>query len=124
MFAIQSKTMFAWFSHLVEECYFDRIDMFFLIAGHTHCPIDQLFSVVGAAITKAEFIGSKFAMASLMKLAHSMTDQSSRDSIIKEVIEMEVYHDYDSKYGPIINPLLHYHGGPHRYCIKRHPVSF
>jgi hypothetical protein len=115
--------MFAWFNHLVEDGVFDVIDMFFLIAGHTHCPIDQLFSVVSAAITRAEFIGSKLAMMALWRVAHDLTDQKNKEACIKEVREIEIYHDYDAKYAPVLNPLFRHHSGPHRYQIRRHKVS-
>ena len=109
--------MFAWFAHLVEDCYFDSVEMFFLIAGHTHSPIDQNFSVQGAAIARADFIGSKLAMAELFLAAHDVTKQKNKDARIQKVIEMETYHDYDEKYSAVINPLFKYHSGPHRYIL-------
>jgi len=114
--------MFAWWTHIVEECYFDSVQLFFLIAGHTHSPIDQNFSVQSAAITRAAFIGSKLAMRELFKVSHDLTDQGNKEAAIAKVIEIEVYHDYDSFYGPVLNPVVKYHSGPHRFIIERHPI--
>jgi len=42
---------------LVQTRVFDEIDEFFLIVGHTHCLVDQYFSVLSGAIHKSMFIG-------------------------------------------------------------------
>ena len=51
--------MFAYLSLLVQSGAMDEVNLSFLIAGHTHCPLDQYFSVLGKAIHKANFIGVK-----------------------------------------------------------------
>ena len=107
--------MFAWIHHLIDEGYFTSIEMFFLFAGHTHSPIDQNFSVVGRAIARAAFIGSPIAMQELFKVAHDITNEKSKASRITEVVVMHIYHDYVSKYNPVLNPLVRNYGGPHRF---------
>ena len=57
-------------SQLVEECYFDKIEVFYLIVGHTHNILDQWFSVLSKAIRAADFIGSVLALHTLYKFAH------------------------------------------------------
>ena len=110
--------MFAWIHHLVDEGYFRSIELFFLFAGHTHSPLDQNFSVVGKAITKAHFIGSIIAMQELFKAAHDITKEKSMETRITETYYLEVYHDYVQKYDPVIDSLIHNYGGPHRYLTE------
>jgi hypothetical protein len=105
--------MFAWFQHLCDDRYFNSIEVFYLFAGHTHSPLDQNFSVVNKAIKRAEFIGSTIAMQELFKL-----EQKSKASRITDVITLDIYHDYVKYYDPVINNLVHYFGGPHRFLIE------
>ena len=42
-----------------------------MIVGHTHCNIDQIFSVVSEAIEEAEFVASPLGMQALMGAAHA-----------------------------------------------------
>ena len=110
--------MFAWIHHLIDEGYFRSIEMFFLFSGHTHSPLDQNFSVVGKAITKAHFIGSIIAMQELFKAAHDITNEKSKVTRITETYYLMIYHDYVQKYDPMIDSLIHNYGGPHRYLTE------
>jgi hypothetical protein len=40
----KNRTLLAYFELLVENRHFDEIEVFFLIVGHTHTPLDQFFS--------------------------------------------------------------------------------
>ena len=64
----KNKYMFAYLSLLVEMCIFDTISFSFLIVGHTHCIIDQWFSVITKIILSAKFIGTPYAMEELLKV--------------------------------------------------------
>lgn len=114
----KNRTNLAWMSHLVMSCYFDRIELFFLFAGHTHSPLDQNFSVVSKAVAHAEFIASPVAMEELFLYAHEPTDRSR----VRMVIPMEYYHDYVSWYSPVMNNLVKNYAGPHRFLIERHEI--
>jgi len=114
--------MFAWLHHLVDERYFNSIEVFFLFAGHTHSPIDQMFSVIGKAIRRSAFIGSTIAMQELFKIAHDITQEKSKAGRITDVISLDIYHDYVSKYDPVINNLIRNYGGPHRFIIEMNPL--
>jgi hypothetical protein len=114
----KNRTNLAWLSHLAMSCYFDRIELFFLFAGHTHSPLDQNFSVVSKAIANAEFIASPLAMEEVFLNAHEPEDRSR----VRMVIPMEYYHDYVSWYDPVINNLVKNYGGPHRFLIERHDI--
>ncbi len=103
---------------MIDERYFDLVEIFFLFAGHTHSPIDQNFSVVNHAINRSNFIGSTIAMHELLKVAHDVTDQKNKNTRITEVISMDIYHDYVKYYESVLNPLIHNHQGPHRYKVE------
>jgi hypothetical protein len=73
---------------------------------------------VGRAISRAHFVGSIISMQELFTAAHDMTDEKSKLTRITDVMYMEIYHDYVAKYDPVIDPLIHNYGGPHRYLIE------
>jgi hypothetical protein len=58
--------MFSYISLLVQEKYFKKVEVFFLIVGHTHASIDQYFSVLAREILKTNFIGSPISLESLL----------------------------------------------------------
>ena len=45
---------------------FDQVIMHFLVVGHTHCVIDQYFSVISRKIYTAEFIATPHALHALI----------------------------------------------------------
>ena len=106
--------MFCYLSHLVEDCYFDEIEMFFLVVGHTHNILDQWFSVLANAVGTANFIGSVLALHALYKLAHS--DDASR---CKHVHQLETYHDWVKFYAPVANKDIHNYQIPLRWRVTR-----
>jgi hypothetical protein len=48
-----------------------QVQVNFLIVGHTHCNIDQIFSVLSRAIENSEFVASPIGMIALIGAAHS-----------------------------------------------------
>jgi hypothetical protein len=50
----KNRTMFAYFAMLVESRLFDATEVYFLIVGHTHTPLDQFFSVLGRYVNTLE----------------------------------------------------------------------
>jgi len=76
----KNKFMFAYASLLVESQVFKQVFIHFLITGHTHCVIDQYFSVLSYKIIGAKFIGSPLALHNLLKTAHN--EESQRPLIV------------------------------------------
>ena len=105
-------------SHLVEDCYFQEIEFFFLIVGHTHNILDQWFGVLSRAIRGANFIGSYLAMHELYKIAHSEEEADLRP---QKVHQLELYHDWRRFYNPVRNTDIHHYGLPHRFKITLDP---
>ena len=52
----KNKENHCFMSQLVEECYFEKIEVFYLIVGHTHNILDKWFSQLGKAVLAADFI--------------------------------------------------------------------
>ena len=98
-------------SQLIEECYFDKIEVFYLIVGHTHNILDQWFSVLSKAIRAADFIGSVLALHALYKIAHDETEKGKRPS---DCYQLTTYRDYRSYYNPVRNESIHNYLLPHR----------
>lgn len=93
--------MFGYFSMLIEAKIFDRIEVNFLIVGHTHSTIDQYFSVLSRAIGGANFVCSPLALAELFMTAHS--EISKRPCFVKQIV---VYYDYKAFFDPFINKKI------------------
>jgi hypothetical protein len=108
--------MFCFLSHLIEDCYFDEIEMFFLVVGHTHNILDQWFGVLARAIRKANFIGSALALHAIYKIAHAEKVEHLRPKVVHQI---EVYHDFRKYYGPLLNEDIHHIRIPLRWKLKR-----
>jgi len=63
--------MFCFASLLVESGYADTIFLSFLVVGHTHCNLDQAFSVIAKKIEASYWIGSPIGMQALYAAAHN-----------------------------------------------------
>jgi hypothetical protein len=111
--------MFCFLSHIIEDCYFDEIEMFFLVVGHTHNILDQWFGVLARAIRKANFIGSSLAIHAIYMIAHAAKVEHLRP---KTVHQLEIYHDMRKYYAPLINEDIHHFGIPLRWKLVRDPL--
>jgi hypothetical protein len=111
--------MFCYLSNLVEDCYFEEIELFFLIVGHTHNILDQWFGVLSRAIRGASFIGSYLAMHELYKIAHQDDEADLRP---QKVHQLELYHDWRRFYKAVRNEEIHNYNIPHRFKINLDPM--
>jgi hypothetical protein len=110
--------MFCHLSHIIEDCYFDEIELFFLVVGHTHNILDQWFGVFARAIRKADFIGSVMALHALYKIAHSSKVHHLRPKLVHQ---LEIYHDWVKFYAPVLNEDIKHFGIPLRWKFTRDP---
>ena len=106
--------MFCFISDLIERGYYDEIEVFFLIVGHTHNKLDQWFSVLSKAIKGAHFIGSVIALKALYKIAHA----EEIDKQPQLIHQLETYRDWRRLYRPILNSSIKHFQVPHRYKFK------
>jgi hypothetical protein len=81
--------MFCYASLLVELGYFEEVNINFLVVGHTHCNLDQNFSVLSNKIFRSQYIASPLAMRDLLGIAHK--DKNERPLYN---VQIEVVHDY------------------------------
>ena len=107
--------MFCYTSLLVELGIFDEVNVNFLVVGHTHCNLDQNFSVLANKIHNAPYIGSPLAMRDLLSIAHK--DERERPLYN---IHVEVVHDYKVVFEPMVNKSLKFYQVPHRFRIRRY----
>jgi hypothetical protein len=110
--------MFCFLSHAIEDCYFDEIEMFFLVVGHTHNILDQWFGVLARAIRTANFIGSALAIHAIYMIAHKQKVEHLRPKIVHQLV---TYHDMRKYYAPLVNEEIHHFGIPLRWKLVRDP---
>lgn len=67
--------MMCFASLLVESGYADTVYLSFLVVGHTHCNLDQAFSVIAKKIDLSYWIGSPIGMQALYAVAHNGPDR-------------------------------------------------
>jgi hypothetical protein len=67
--------MMCFASLLVESGYSDAIYISFLVVGHTHCNLDQAFSVIAKKLDNSYFVGSPIGMQALYAVAHGGPDR-------------------------------------------------
>jgi hypothetical protein len=110
--------MFCYASLLCEGGFADEINLSFLVVGHTHCNLDQNFSVLSKRIGEAFYIGSPIALHELYGLAHK--DARHRPKLN---IQLEYVYDWTTHFKDVVNKEIKYFQVPHRFRItmnKRH----
>ncbi len=109
----KNKTVFAYLSHLVQEKVYDTIHFNFLMVGHTHCSIDQYFSVLSTRICQNLYILSPMSMVDLLMGAHKRVEQQP---ICFHWIT--AVHDWTSFYKPFLCTVLSGHSFARRYRLQ------
>ena len=101
----KNKFMFAYLSLLVELSIFDQIRFSFLIVGHTHCIIDQYFSVITKLLEGAFFIATPLAIEQLL----NSKDSGSKFSIPRYQTHIHGIPDFKSAFESFINPDIKFY---------------
>ena len=109
----KNKYMFTYLSILVQEFYFDSIQVNFLIVGHTHACIDQYFSCLSDVIYSRSFIGSPLALRNLFDTELA---SKTKPAINKTI---HVYYDYKSWLDQVINQSIKYYQIPQVFVFTR-----
>lgn len=112
----KNRFMFTYFSLLVEEHHFDRIDINFLIVGHTHGSIDQFFSVLAKAIDRVKFICSPLALVEVIRSAFVNDVKKRSISVIRQI---RVVYNYTEALKKVVNRSIKYFVVPHNFQITR-----
>lgn len=108
--------MFAYGAALVELGIVSKVNINFLIVGHTHSNLDQYFSVYSKKIKRCEFIGSVLAMHELYDTAHSGKFLHLRPRN-HEYEQLRFIHDWVAYFAPIVNTRIKWYKVPHRFQI-------
>ena len=112
--------MFSYISLLIEQEFFDVINVNFLIVGHTHASIDQFFSVLGRAISRSAFIGYRIflhrynidyltnlinmiCLGSPLSLINLFKEETKETYNILVARQISVYYDFSEAISTIVN---------------------
>lgn len=105
--------MFCYASLLVEAGFAAEINLSFLVVGHTHCNLDQNFSVLSKRISDAVYIGSPLALHELYGGAHSEVRHRPQLNI-----QLQYVYDWSAHFKNVVNKEIKYFQVPHRFRIK------
>ena len=107
----QNETLLTYFSHLVEQGYMDSLQLNFMVVGHTHANIDQIFSSFTKFKKKATFIGTPAALFHYLK-THGQGSRCYRCPIVCE--KLDVLFDYVGAFKSYRNTSIKYYQIPHK----------
>ena len=119
----KNKYVFTYISLLVQEGIFKKIEVYFLIVGHTHASIDQFFSILARRISSAYFIGSPLSLRALLLQAdfNSNLSGSNKEKRIEKpllVKNISVVYDMKKALEPLINKKIIYYPIPHKFVFE------
>jgi hypothetical protein len=121
----KNKYVFTYISLLVQQGLFSKIEVFFLIVGHTHASIDQFFSILSKRISKHYFIGSPLSLEYLLcklVIGKKLSGKSWVNERYKEVPllvrKISVVYDMKSALKPLINKKIKYYIIPHKFVFE------
>ena len=115
--------MFCYASLLVEAGLVDEVYLSFLVVGHTHCNLDQEFSMHSKYISKSAWIGSPLAMQELYLSSYRQAQEEKLKkgesySRITMSIQLRYVFDWKEFFSPVVNKNIKYFQIPHRFRIK------
>ena len=105
--------MFCYASLLIEAGFAAEINLSFLVVGHTHCNLDQNFSVLSKRISDAVYIGSPLALHELYGEAHSEVRHRPQVNI-----QLQYVYDWTAHFKNVVNKEIKYFQVPHRFRVK------
>ena len=121
----KNKFVFAYFALLVQEGHFTKIEVFFLIVGHTHASIDQYFSVISRQIYWCNFLGSPLALEQLLSResfdmfswsrAKTKVSVKAKPLLVRKI---SVVYNMNQALAPLINNTIKYYPIPHRFVFE------
>ena len=130
----QNKTMFMYGSLLIEQLFLDKLHINFLVAGHTHCENDQVYSSYSHVLKrKVLFIATPLGLEYyIQEVGRSESEkiQGKRGAVVnedeEEAIEsmkhyrrasifrrIDVIYDVAKLLSRFLNTAIKYHQVPH-----------
>jgi len=108
------KQVFVYLAVLVESrCMTDNF-LHFLIVGHTHNPLDQVFSTIAAYIREALFLGTPLAIEAILR---EKLPQEYQPLLVKKI---RISYDFLKAFAPYISKVLKYYALPQlfHFCLR------
>jgi hypothetical protein len=109
----KNKYMFAFADMLVRKGVFEEVVLSFLMVGHTHEDIDQLFSVISGKVKVVDMV-TPDCMGKIVK--NALID-AGYDNVDFEVLTF--LHDYKGWLTPLIDPHFKNYRKPHAFSFSR-----
>lgn len=106
--------MFCYAATLVELGLVDSVNINFLIVGHTHDLLDQMFSVLSNAIGSAHYVLTPLAMQELIQTAHQNPAERPHMHV-----HLQFVYDYKTYYHSMYHTKFTYYNFPFR--LISHP---
>jgi hypothetical protein len=112
----KNKTLIAFLADLVRKKVFAKIKACFLMVGHTHDDIDQIFGTIATHIKQIHiFCPDRETLFSCIQDAFLKVQDKPT---IFSVEATEVF-DFTAFYKPFIDKKISYHQIPHQFRVKR-----
>ena len=108
----KNKYMLAFADRLVRKGVFKEVVLSFLMVGHTHEDIDQLFSVISYKLRQRDLVSP----TSLGKLCVRALEKAGHSNVHFEILSFQ--HDYKSWLLPYIDPDLKGYSKPHVFSFS------
>ena len=110
----KSKAHLAFFAHLVEAGLFESVSLNYLLTGHTHEDIDQMFSVISHHFDKLSFSNSSKTVVTFEDFVAEVMNSFRKEKFKPKCVELvELNHDFVSWLQPKqeekLDNLLQYH---------------
>jgi len=109
----KNKFMLAWAQSLVDVGVFDEIVLSFLMVGHTHEDIDQLFSVISKGLKKRDIVTPE----DFEEVVKTTLITAGHKHVYYELLDYQ--HDYKAWLEPMISTHLKYYAKPHVFCFVK-----
>jgi hypothetical protein len=84
---LQNYTAFTLASLMVQKGLFKEVHIKFLIVGHTHCSIDQYFSVIARALNRCSYIASPLALETVWSTAFNGDEMGRLNPLVIRKID-------------------------------------
>ena len=116
----KNKTLFAFLTDLVRKQVFCKVKACFLMVGHTHNDIDQVFATIAGHLAQIHVIcPDRESLFQAIKDAFLKVEDKP---LIIPLAATDVY-DYTAFYKKVIDKHISYHQMPHQFRIKTFKTS-
>lgn len=112
----KNKTLFAFLTDLVRKNVFNKIKACFLMVGHTHEDIDQVFATIAGHLKQLHIVCPD--RESLMAAIRDAFQKEKDKPTIHTIYAPEV-PDYTAFYKHFIDKTISQHQKPHQFRVKR-----